>query len=381
MKKGTIALVVVAAAAVVALAGCGGGSSAVGPRLLGRVADTAGVPVEGVVVSLASNPSIATTTNASGAYRLLGVPGGPDFVVRYRKAGFADSQAVASVQNGRWSTMDVLLFREGRATNVDATGQSTVADLRGDGLNARVVLPAQSIVNAGGSPVASALVSITTGAPSDQNFKTAYPSSNVGRTNTGADVPLIPHGAVNVELKDTAGNALRLDPAKPATIEFPVTAGHDPGAATVPLWTLDKTTGRWVQEGVATRDNSVVPAVYRAQVTHFSWWAINTYPSTTHYIFVKVVEDPTVSPMVPVSGAMVRVRSDRGSWQARGVTSTQGVAVFIAPPPGPYWVEAKLDYYEDKGVYSVVTNGNVTEVLYWLRPSSTGAPGGCPDCD
>ncbi|MBM3494960.1 MAG: carboxypeptidase regulatory-like domain-containing protein [Armatimonadetes bacterium] len=383
MKKGTIAfVVVVVAVAVVALAGCGGGSGAVGARLIGRVADTAGVPIEGVAVSLATNPGVSATTNSNGVYSLRGVPTGPDFIVRYRKAGFAESQAIGSVQNGRWSTMDVLLFREGRAANVGGAGVSTVSDARGDGLNAKVVLPAQSIVDSTGAPVASAVVSITTGAPTDQNFKTAYPSSNVGRpTGLAGDVPLIPHGAVNVVLKDSAGNILSLDPTKPATLEFPVTAGHDPGTPTVPMWTLNTATGKWVQEGVATRDNSVVPAVYRGQVTHFSWWAINTYPSTTHYIIVKVVEDPTVSPMVPVCGAMVRVRSDRGSWQARGITSTQGVAGFIAPPPGPYWVEAKLDYYEDKGVYSVTTNGNVTEVLYWLRPSSTGAPGGCPDCD
>lgn len=376
MKKGTLAFAIAAAAvAVVALVGCGGGASSRSPRLMGRVADTSGLPVAGVTVSLGANPAMAATTNSAGVYVLKGVPVGPQFVVNYSKPAYAPSSAVASVENGRWSTMDVVLFAEGVTTNVDGTQASSVTQNGG-----KVTLAANSVVTSSGAPVADPGVSLTTAAPTDAQYLYAFPSTFVGITGL-QQVPLVSHGVMNVELKDGTGQALKLDATKPATIEFPVTAGHDPGTPTVPLWSLDKTTGIWVQEGVATRDDSVSPSVYRGQVTHFSWWAINTYPSTTHYIIVEVVEDPTVSPPVPVCGALVRVRQDRGAWQARGVTGTQGTTGFIAPPPGPYWVEAKLDYYEDKGVYSQTTNGAVTHVVYWLRPSYTGAPGGCPDCD
>lgn len=382
MKKGTLAFVTVAAAAaVLVLAGCGGGTTGRSPRLMGRVADTAGIPVEGVTVSLASNPAVATTTNAEGAYVLKGVPvSTQDFVVSYSKPGFAASAALARVENGRWSTMDVVLIKQGGRTTVDGTQEVTVSDNRADGRNCKVTLPANSVVNAAGTPVANYVATVTTAVPSDAKYNYAYPSSFVGVIG-GAQVPMISHGLANVILEDAAGNPLKLDPTKPATIEFPVDAAHDPGTPNVPLWSLNKTTGKWDIDALATRDSSASPVVYRAQVTHFSWYAINTYPTTTHYIIVTVVEDPTVDPMVPVCGALVVVRQDRGAWQARGSTSTQGVAGFVAPPPGPYWVEAKLDYYEDKGVYSQSTVGNVTNVLYWLRPYYTGAPGGCPDCD
>ncbi|NLI00153.1 MAG: carboxypeptidase regulatory-like domain-containing protein [Chthonomonadales bacterium] len=381
MKQGTLAFFgLVAAVTVVALAGCGGGTSGANPRLMGRVADTAGVPVEGVTVSLEANPSVTTVTNANGVYVLRGVPTSGNFMVRYRKAGFADSHAIGLVSDGKYSTMDVVLFREGRAASVATSSEQVVADARSDGLNAKVTFPPNRIVNSAGSPVASANITVTTAVPTDPRYNSAYPSSFVGVVG-GSDVPLTSFGAVHVALKDGSGNALRLDASKPATIEFPIAAGHDPGTPEVPLWSLNASTGKWVQEGVATRDNSVSPAVYRGQVTHFSWWAINIYPSSTHTIIVQTVEDPTISPMVPVCGALVTARRDRGAWQSRAITSIpQGLAVFLAPPPGPYWVEAKKDYHEDKGVYSVTTVGNVTTVIYWLRPASTGAPGGCPDC-
>lgn len=383
MKKGTIALVVVAAAvAVLALAGCGGGGSSTrSPRLMGKVTDTSDLPIAGVTVSLTSNPAVTTTTNSAGLYVLKGVPSGTqEFTVTYSKPSYAESIAVAKVENGRWSTMDVVLFKSGATIHMDGTHDSVVEDNRADGMNCKITFLANSVVDASGAPVANPVVSITTASPDDARFNYAYPSLFVGVVG-GGEMPLFSHGVVNVALKDSTGQPARLDPAKPATVEFPITPGHDPGTPTVPVWSLDKATGRWMVEAMASRDDTVSPAVYRAQVTHFSWWAINTYPSTTHYIIVEVVEDPTVSPMVPVCGAMVRVRRDRGAWQARGITSTQGIAAFVVPPPGPYWVEAKLDYYEDKGVYSQTTNGNITHVIYWLRPSNTGAPGGCPDCD
>lgn len=382
MKKGNIALAFAAAAAAVVLAGCGGGGGTRSALVMGRVADTAGVPVEGVTVSLAANPAVTATTNSQGVYKLRGVPvGTKDFVINYAKATFAPTQASARVENGRWSTMDVFMIKEGRTIVLDGTIENVVEDNRPDGLNVKITFPANSIVNAAGAPVAAPVVTLTTSSPNDARFNYAFPSLFVGKIGA-AEVPMINHGLANVKLTDGAGTPLKLDASKPATVEVPVTSGlHDPGAASVPIWTLDPATGKWSAEAIATRDNSVTPAVYRAQVTHFSWWAINTYPATTHYIIVEVVEDPTISPMVPVCGALVRVRQDKGAWQARGVTSTQGIAGFVAPPPGPYWVEAKLDFYEDKGVYSQSTSGNVTHVIYWLKPSNTGAPGGCPDCD
>ena len=376
MKKGTIALAALAVvAAVVALTGCGGGSGGANPRLLGRVADTSGVPVAGVTVSLESNPSVTAVTNADGAYVLRGVPVGGNFMVRYRKAGFADSHGIGLVADGKYSTLDVVLFRQGRAVSIPTDTDQVVADSRADGRNARVTFQAGSIVDAAGAPVSTADISITTALPSDPNFNSAYPSSFVGIAG-GLHVPLISYGAVHVALKDAAGQALRLDATKPATIELPVDPSNDPMAPQVPLWSLDETTGKWVQEGLATRDASASPVVYRAQVTHFSWWAINIFPSSNHIVVVHCVEDPTVNPLVPVPGAYVTIRKDRGTWQARAITSSQGLAAFIVPPPGPYWVEAKKAYHEDKGVYSVVTEIDTTTVVYWLRPFSTGAAGG-----
>lgn len=381
MRKCNISLALISAVTTVALAGCGGAGQTRKAALMGRVADASGLPVEGVTVSLASNPAVHTTTNSQGVYRLSGVPSGDhDFVVNYSKGSYATTQAVAKVANGRESTVDAYMLKEGRTIVLDGTIENVVQDNRPDGKNVKITFPANSIVNAAGAPIAAPIVTITSSSPSDSRFNYTFPGLFVGQ-NGGNEVPLINHGLVNVKLTDGSGAAAKLDPAKPATVEVPVPEGSfDPGLPAVPIWSLNPATGKWTPEALATRDTTVTPAVYRAQVTHFSWWAINTYPTTVHYILVKVVQDPTILPYAPVIGADVRVRADRGSWQARGVTDISGSISFTVPPPGPYWVEAKLAYYEDKGIYSQSTTGPLTTVIYWLKPSLTGAPGGCPDC-
>jgi len=378
MKKGIALIAVAAAAAVFALAGCGGSSSSDYPRLEGRVADTQGAPVAGVTVSVASKPAVATTTNSAGYYALKGVPtGSSEFTVTYAKAGYVESVAVAKVEDGRAATMDVVLLKEGATVAIDGTKDAVAADNRADGLNGKVTLPANSIVSASGTPVANPVVTVTTALPTDPKFGYAYPSLFIGRVGA-AESPLLSHGIINVSVKDSTGQPAKLDANKPATVEFPIASGDDPGSATVPLWSLDTATGRWVLEGTANRDNTSTPPVYRAQVTHFSWLAINTYPNGIQYVVVKVVEDPSINPPLPVAGAFVRVRCGN-TWQARGITSASDGKVVFAAPAG-ISLNAKDNYeaskdsdYQNVGVQSIKTDGNTTEVVYWLKPLKTGA--------
>ena len=78
-----------------------------------------------------------------------------------------------------------------------------------------------------------------------------------------------------------AGRPVQLAPGRSATIEIPSYVGkHVDGSLikagdTTPLWSLDETTGGWVEEGSGTVVASATsPSGFtlRAEVTHFSWW-------------------------------------------------------------------------------------------------------------
>jgi hypothetical protein len=66
------------------------------------------------------------------------------------------------------------------------------------------------------------------------------------------------------ELEVTAGESLE--------IRIPAPAGATPGAlpATMPLWSLDESTGQWVEEGTTTLDEP--SGTYVASIPHMSVW-------------------------------------------------------------------------------------------------------------
>ena len=85
------------------------------------------------------------------------------------------------------------------------------------------------------------------------------------------------------------GRRLNLAPGRSATVELPIyTPYHEPDRPvvvgdTIPLWSLDESTGHWTQEGsgtvVASADSPTGLAM-RAVVGHFSWWNCDAFIET-----------------------------------------------------------------------------------------------------
>jgi len=107
-----------------------------------------------------------------------------------------------------------------------------------------------------------------------------FPGRFDGVTPDGATTPIVSFGTVEFVLGDDA-NRLQLAPGKTATIELPVMANRKlDGSAvvagdTLPLWSLDETTGVWIQEGTGTivaNAGAASGLAMRTLVSHFSWW-------------------------------------------------------------------------------------------------------------
>jgi len=90
---------------------------------------------------------------------------------------------------------------------------------------------------------------------------------------------------VGVEMKDLLGNDLQL--TKAATIEFPINEELLPNAPeTIALSHLDEETGYWTEQTEAFLSNNV----YKAEVTHFSFWCAYVMHDPT-FIFGYTLEE------------------------------------------------------------------------------------------
>jgi uncharacterized protein YfaP (DUF2135 family) len=89
---------------------------------------------------------------------------------------------------------------------------------------------------------------------------------------------------------------------------------NDPGDAEIPLWYADPSTGRWIREGTATRDDA--GGVYRGTVTHFTPWNIDKGAALgTKVVRLRVRGAPVVGVSVRVVGV---------GWVAGGITDVNG---------------------------------------------------------
>jgi len=329
-----------------------------------------------VTVQLASNPSVTATTSSGGAYELRNIPeDGREFTVVYTKPGYTRTLAVARAQD-RYTTLKVVLLPEQVRLALDGTKDEEVTVGGG-----KVKIQANSILDSAGNPISNPQVAATVATPSDSRFLDAVPGLFSG-VLSGMEVPVTAYGLLHVSVTDPAGNPAKLDPNKPATVEIPVTAGFDPGVPQILVWSLDEATGRWTAEAVANRDETTSPKVYRAELKHFSWWALQAYPQTFRRVVVNVVADPDVKPPVPVPGVMVRIRpaqTSAGPWEGRGVTDSNGSVTFYAPFDSSVTlnvVEAVKERHQAIRELSRGSQNGSDVITFWVRPLDTGLPGG-----
>ena len=268
------------------LGACGGGEDGTPvppPATTGTVSGTVvassnGASLAGVAVTAAGR---SASTAADGTYTLTEVPAGDGTVISFELAGHVKGVLTVSVAAGATARAIARLTPVGATQSFDA---ATAATVMVAGTPAQVSLPAAGLVTASGAAATGTVtVEVTPINPANDpsNMPGNYTAMAAG---SNAPQPIESFGALNVTLKDGAGNALNLAAGKTATIRIPLATRSASAPATIPLFYFNETTALWVQEGTATLAGTAPNQYYEGTVSHFTYWNADQVTDTIRVI-------------------------------------------------------------------------------------------------
>jgi hypothetical protein len=243
--------------------------------LQGRVVDESGLPVEGAAVTSGSS---STTTDVNGVFTFTNISLSSRFgFVKVTKTGyFTGSRSIITNAASNYVSIQ-LMPRISSGTFQAATG-GVIPVPAGD----TAAFPAAAVVNAATNAAYTGTVHVfaTYLDPTDPNIYKYMPGDLRGIGSDGKETALQSYGMLAVELEDDAGNKLQIASAQKATLTWAIPASLQSTApASIPLWYFNDTTGRWIQQGAATRQGNN----YVGQVSHFSFWNCDAPVATVNF--------------------------------------------------------------------------------------------------
>jgi len=240
------------------------------------VADTLGQFVNGAAVQVTSTGASASTNTSGQA--VVKVPVGGEEVVTVTKTGFAEQVRVITLSaSATRATLSTLLVAREPAQPIAAIENGGSANGKH---GVKVTFPAGALVNANGQAASGAIDMLMTPLDTSISDVGAFPGLFEGTAPGTARAPIVSLGTSEL-VPQQNGQKLQLANGKSATIELPIYAttlfdGTPVKVGdSVPLWSLNTSTGVWQQEGQGTviaQPASPSGFALRATVTHFSWW-------------------------------------------------------------------------------------------------------------
>lgn len=133
---------------------------------------------------------------------------------------------------------------------------------------ARIIIPAGALVDRNGNvPAGSVTASMATLNPARRTLPGDYRAIDASSTET----ELLSYGAVHAEFRDGGGGKLNLRPGATAEIRVPISDAQLPSApASIAIWSLDEKSGKWIEEGTSTKQNTADGWMFVGKTTHFS---------------------------------------------------------------------------------------------------------------
>lgn len=167
--------------------------------------------------------------------------------------------------------------------------------------------------------------------PATETLSEFLPGSLRGITLQNDDVNLESYGMIAVEMYSDDGTKLQLAKDKNAHLELPIANDMLASAPeTMPLWSLDETTGEWKEESIAQK----VGNKYIGDASHFSFWNLDV-PGA---IGITVLLTDSISNL-PMQFRNIRITRLLNNTSRSGATNNMGVATGYILPNESYLLE------------------------------------------
>lgn len=230
----------------------------------GLVADVAGVALANVEVTLGDQ---VVTTDERGYFKVgFQRAASTGATLIFNKSGYFKNYKTFLPENGNENFVRVIMTTEKEIGQVESSTGGGVETEEG----ASILFQSEGFVDKNGNSYSGTVTVLAHWYdPSAELLPETMPGDLRGSDTTEQRVQLATYGMMAVELRGTDGEELQLAEGKPATIDFPLPQELASSApATIQTWSLDENSGYWVEEGMAELTNGV----YRAEVSHFSFW-------------------------------------------------------------------------------------------------------------
>lgn len=249
----------------------------------GSVLDENGLPVQGATVT---SGTASTTTDENGVFNFSDISLSSRFgyVKAVKQGYFTGSRSIlTSAASSNYISIK-LIPRTSKGSFSASTGGS-IAVQTGD----TVAFDASSVVTAATNAAYSGTVHVYAYYldPLAKDGSSHMPGDLRGIGADGKETFLQSFGMMVVELEGDGGEKLQIAAGKVANISMKIPdVLKATAAATIPLWYFNDTTGRWIEQGKATRKDGQ----YCGQTSHFTWWNCDAPTGT---VSVKLhVKDP-----------------------------------------------------------------------------------------
>ncbi|MEM7436099.1 MAG: choice-of-anchor J domain-containing protein [Myxococcota bacterium] len=270
-------------------------NNVLGTGLFGTVQDGSGRPIERATIEVAGGRA---TTNNNGAFVIATNVTG-DAIAKFQANGYLPTVRRVTIVDGSPTAAHVILKHRAAAQQLMADAGGTIEGAR----NAAVTIePGDLSSSKQTSATGMVDVYVTPVDPSDGDEIQALTAS----FDDGVDL-LESFGMVDVTIMQGANE---LDVAEGETLEIRIPAPTDATGGdlpdSMPLWSLDEETGRWVEEGTLTLNRT--NDTYVGEVEHLSAWNADVRATATCMTGIAIDQagDPVPGAAINTTGVDYR---------------------------------------------------------------------------
>lgn len=247
---------------------------------MGQIVDENNNPIENALVKIGSNQ---VNTDVNGVFILKNADVFEKFAyIKVQKSGFIDgSRSIVPTQG--MNQVKIMMIANAPVATVSSNQLSEVSLSNGTKINFDGFFEDQD-GNAYSGAVSVFAYHLES---SNSNLTNLMPGMLFAEAEDGSPKVLQTFGMINVELKGSSGEKIKIANNHSAKISMKIDDTQLATAAnSIPLWHFDEENGYWKEEGEATRQGDY----YVGNVSHFSWWNCDA-PFETVTLCLKIVNE------------------------------------------------------------------------------------------